>query len=281
MCTGMAIRKNNFAPCYVVVSFLLFFSVFVTNGQCFDTNYCFNVGEKVNYHVVYNWHFIWLNAGWVEFEVKKTTFMKRDVYHLYSFGSTFKGYDLFFKVRDCFESYLDMKTLQPLWFKRNTYEGGYEVNNQYLFDHRNNKIFSFTENTYKPFLRDTLDMPFCTFDVLSLVYYSRNLDFSGLEVNDTIPVSAVIDNELFNLYIRYLGKDTLETKYGHVYNCIKFSALLVEGTIFKGGEDLFIWVTDDKNRIPILIEAKILIGSVKALLSGTEGLRNKMTAKIR
>lgn len=281
MCTGMAIKNNNLATCYVVTSFFLLFSVSVTNAQCFDTNFCFSAGEKVNYKVVYNWHFIWLNAGWVEFEVKESTFMKRDVYHLYSFGSTFKGYDLFFKVRDCFESYLDMKTLKPLWFKRNTYEGGYEVNNQYLYDHRNDMIFSFTENSYKPLLRDTLDMPFCTFDVLSLVYYSRNLDFSGLEVNDTIPVSTIIDNELFNLYIRYLGKETLETKDGHVYNCIKFSALLVEGTIFKGGEDLFVWITDDKNRIPVLIEAKILVGSVKALLSSTEGLRNKMTAKVR
>ncbi len=276
----MATQKNNFITCFIATLLFLCFSAFKINAQCFDTNYCFQVGEKVNYHVVYNWHFIWLNAGWVDFEVKEATFMKRNVYYFNSFGSTFKGYDFFFKVRDRFESYLDIKTLRPLWFRRNTYEGGYSVNNQYIFDHKNNKIFSFTENTYKPFLRDTLDMPYCTFDVLSLIYYSRNLDFSGLKVNDTIPVSVIIDNELFNLYIRYLGKETIDTRDGHKYKCIKFSALLVEGTIFKGGEDLFVWVTDDKNRIPVLIEAKILVGSVKAVLSVTEGLRYKMTAKI-
>ena len=207
--------------------------------------------------------------------------MKRDVYYIDSFGSTYKGYDLFFKVRDRFKSYLDMKTLKPLWFKRNTYEGGYEVNNQYIFDHKNGRIFSFSENSYKPFIRDTLELPFCTFDVISLVYYSRNINFNGLKVNDTIPISAIIDNELFNLHIRYLGKEILTTKDGNKYNCIKFSVLLVEGTIFKGGEDLFVWITDDKNRIPVLIEAKILVGSVKAVLSNTEGLRNEMTAKIR
>ena len=51
--------------------------------------------------------------------------------------------------------------------------------------------------------------------------------------------------------------------------------MLVEGTIFKGGEDMTIWVTDDGNRVPIMVEAKILIGSVKAIITGAEGLVNK------
>ena len=55
---------------------------------------------------------------------------------------------------------------------------------------------------------------------------------------------------------------------------------MVEGTIFKGGEDMFIWVSDDKNRVPVLVEAKILIGSVKAYLTGTKGLRYPTTSII-
>lgn len=273
--------KNRSLTDYLVTTlFILFCFTYVLDGQCFDTNYCFRVGEKIKYRVAYNWHFIWINAGWVEFEVKEAKFLSRNVYHLNSYGSTFKGYDLFFKVRDSFKSYLDVETLKPLWFHRKTYEGGYAVNNQYIFDHNNERIFTFTENSNKPFLQDTIPLPLCTFDVLSLVYCARNLDFTDLKVNDTIPVSAIIDNELFNLFIRYLGKVVLKTKDGNKYNCIKFSALLVEGTIFKGGEDLFVWVTDDKNRIPVLVEAKILVGSVKALLSNTQGLRNEMSAKI-
>ena len=264
----------------LTVPVLLFLFNSLAEGQCFDTNFTFMVGEKITYQVVYNWHFIWLHAGKVDFEVKKERFLDRDVYYFDAYGTTFKAYDLFFKVRDSFESYVDMKTLKPLWFERDTYEGGYAVHESYIFDHKNKRIFSFTENSYKPFLRDTLILPDCTFDVLSLTYYCRNLDFSGLKVNDTVPVSVIIDNELFNLYVRYLGKEVIETKEGDKYRCIKFSALLVEGTIFKGGEDLFAWVTDDNNRIPVLVEAKILVGSVKALLAGTKGLRYKITAKI-
>ena len=79
-----------------------------------------------------------------------------------------------------------------------------------------------------------------------------------------------IDNEVFNLYIRHLGRDTITLHGGKTYSTFKFSAMLVKGTIFKGGEDLFVWVTDDKFHIPVLVEAKILVGSVKAILVGVE-----------
>ena len=36
---------------------------------------------------------------------------------------------------------------------------------------------------------------------------------------------------------------------------------------------MFIWVTADENKVPVLVEAKILIGSVKAYLTGAKGLR--------
>ena len=85
----------------------------------------------------------------------------------------------------------------------------------------------------------------------------------------------VIDNEIHDLYFRYRGKGVIETRNGEVYKCLKFTALLLEGSLFKGGEDLVVWVSDDKNKIPVLIEAKILVGSVKVYLEEATGLRNK------
>jgi hypothetical protein len=101
-----------------------------------------------------------------------------------------------------------------------------------------------------------------------------------LKIGDTIQINSILDNEIFTLYIRYLGRETIETRRGEKYRCIKFSALLIEGTIFKGGEDMFVWITDDDNRIPVLVEAKILIGSVKAYLESVTGVRNSMNAFI-
>ena len=110
--------------------------------------------------------------------------------------------------------------------------------------------------------------------------YCRTLDFDKYKKGDRIPITMAIDNEIFDLYIRYLGRERLRTRDGTIFNTIRFSAMLVEGTIFKGGEDLQVWVTDDKNRVPIQVEAKILVGSVKAVLTGMEGLMYPIEAQV-
>ena len=92
----------------------------------------------------------------------------------------------------------------------------------------------------------------------------------------------VIDNDVFNLFIRYLGKEDIKLhKDTKTYSTIKFSVMLVEGTLFTGGEDMTIWVTDDGNRVPVMVEAKILIGSVKAVITGAEGLVSKSILNIK
>jgi hypothetical protein len=245
----------------------------VATAQCFKKNTTFREGESITYLAYYNWGFIWLNAGWVRFTVKPESYLDREVYHLESYGSSHTSYDWFFKVRDRYRCYLDKKDLRPLWFHRKNYEGGFEVDNKYLFNYSKNVAYTFTQNSDRPYKEDTIPLPPCTFDVLSLIYYCRNLDFGRLAVYDTIPVTSIIDNEIFNLYIRYRGRETIKARDGTRYRCIKFSALLVEGTSFKGGEDLFVWVTDDNNRVPVLVEAKIVVGSVKAYLIETKGLR--------
>ncbi len=266
---------------YLLLILVSFISQLILLGQCIRENNAFSEGEIVNYEVYYNWGFIWVNAGYVEFKVKEGEFRNRPIYHLDSYGSTYKSYDWFFKVRDRYQSYVDKETFEPLWFYQQNYEGGYEVDNKYYFDQQKNLAYIYTQNSDRPFKKDTVPIPQCTFDVLSLIYYSRNIDFSRLNVGETVPMKAILDTAVYDLYIRYLGKEVFTTRDDKKYKCIKFSALLVEGTMFKGGEDMFVWVTDDKNRIPVMVEAKILVGSVKAYLRNIQGNRNPIDALLK
>ena len=72
----------------------------------------------------------------------------------------------------------------------------------------------------------------------------------------------------------------MKTESGE-FNCIKFHPLLVEGTIFKSGTDMTVWVTDDKNKIPLQVETPIIVGTIKAKLKSFSGLRNPITSKIK
>lgn len=264
---------------YLIFLFILISSVKAQN--LVEQYPVFKSGERITYNAVYNWGFIWIKAGFVEFKVNESKYKGEDAYHFNSYGTSIPSYDWLFKVRDYFQSYVRKDDLAPLFFDRNTYEGGYSVHNRFSFDYQDSLIYTKTENSDKLYTEDTLKLPQKIKDVVSGVYYIRNIDFDKYEVNDTIPIQMIIDNEIFNLYIRYLGKEVLKTHDKRKFNTIKFSALLIEGTIFNGGENLFIWVSDDLNRIPILVEAKILIGSVKATLLDTENLKFPLSSEIK
>jgi len=250
------------------------------HAQCGQTNLAFTTGERVHYEAWYNWGFVWVHAGNVTFKTDAGTYNGKPAIALDAYGYSLKSYDWMYKVRDHFKAYIHPDDLRPLWFDRNTYEGGYWAHDRYVYDYSRQVVTAETENSKKAYSKETVPFKGCIFDVLSAVYAFRNLDIQALKPGDKIPVKVIIENKPYNLYMRFLGRETKETRDKKKYRCLKFSVLLVEGTIFKGGEDMFLWVTDDQNRIPVYVEAKILIGSVKAILKGTEGLKNSSRACI-
>lgn len=247
-------------------------------AQCGESIQSFSPGETIRYQIAYNWNFVWVKAGEVTFNIEETSYKGKTAWHMTGEGNSYKFYDFIYKVRDRYEVWTDT-SLQPLHFVRDTREAKYEVYNEYTFDRKGNKIYAELSNSESTPRSDTLDWPSCTYDVLSMVYHARNLNFASLSEQDTIPISALIDGKVYDsLYVRYIGKEVIENRDGLRYRCIKFVPLLVEGTIFSGGEDMTVWVTDDNNRIPIMVEAKILVGSVKAYLYSYEGLRYPLEA---
>ncbi len=256
----------------------------MTYAQCITNNDTFESGEWAKYAAVYNWGWIWVDAGEVFFEVEDIFYKGRQHFKLRGYGATLRKYDWMFTVRDTFETVVRKNDIRPVYYRRNTSEGGFKVKNEFWYEYRpeNIKITTSSWNSKKDLERDTFYVKECTYDVLTMIYIARNLDFDGIAKNEIIPIRLIIDNEIFDeLYIRYLGKEVFTTRHGEMYNTIKFSPLLVEGTMFNEGEGMTVWVTDDKNRVPLQVEAKILVGSVKAVLEDVRGLKHPQTAKIR
>jgi hypothetical protein len=261
----------------------LFLIAALTNAraQCTSANTVFGAGEHVTYNAVYNWGFIWLNAGVVTFSVEAAMWQNQPVYHLQSIGVTHRGYDRLFMVRDTFDAYVEKDNLRPLEFRRITNEGSYSSSHHYLFNNNNRTIRAKISKEGGPVKHSILPWPECSFDILTMIYQARNIDFSKYKVNDKIPIVMVVDGEIHNLHIRYLGKEVVANREGRQFNCLKFSPLLVKGTIFEAGEDMTVWVTDDHNRVPIVVEAQILIGSVKAMFVEAKGLLHPFTSEIK
>ena len=230
----------------------------------------FQHGESITYQAKYNWGLIWLDAGEVTFSVEKTKHRGKDAFHFVGEGGTYPKYDWIYKVEDKFESYADPKTLLPIRFIRDVFEGGKTYYEESIFS--NNKAYTFVKPHKKPLYKDTVEIKNCTFDVLSVIYHARCIDYNSYKANDKIPVNLYLDNELHEIYIRYLGKENFTAPDGKVYPCIKFSPYLIDGTIFRGGESMLVYVSDDENKVPIYVEASILVGKVKAHLIRHEKL---------
>lgn len=255
--------------------------VIFANGQCKQENLVINSGEKALYDVYYNWGFVWLHAAEASFVTKVVNINNKKAYHFISKGKTLPNYDWFFKVRDTYQSIIDSATLTPIWYLRKTNEGKYSVKNQYWFNYHKKKVYLETQNSDKPFSRDTLSFTGCMLDLLSAVYNTRNINYKTLSVDDIVPIQVIVDGEKYSLHVRYLGKEPITLRDGRRFNCIKFSVLLIEGTIFTGGENMEVWVSDDRNRIPVYVEAKILVGSIKAQLYSVKGTRYPLSSDFR
>jgi len=238
---------------------------------CGVKNTAFQAGEEISYTVYYAVAGIYIDAGNATFTNVLEKINGRPVYHIAGVGKTNPSYDWIYKVRDKYETCIDTGCLQPLKFLRNVDEGGYKKYENVTFNRNANTAVT-TEGVFK--------VPDCVQDVLSAVYYSRNIDFNKYNVNDKIPFSMFLDNEVYSMYIRYLGKETVKTKYGK-FKAIKFKPLLIKGTIFEGGEKMTVWVSDDANHIPIRIESPIVVGKVKVDMMSSKNLRYPLTSLIK
>ena len=250
---------------------------FSVRAQAPDDEFCsirnttFQAGEQVTYTVYYNVAGLYIDAGTAVFTNTLEKMNNRVVYHITGDGKTNPNYDWIYKVRDKYETFIDTATLKPLKFLRNVNEGGYKKYENITFDHDAGTAVT-TKGVFK--------VPNCVQDVLSSVYYARNIDFSKYKVNDRIPFNMFLDNEVFSMYIRYLGKETVKTKYGK-FKAIKFKPLLLKGTIFEGGEKMTVWVTDDNNRVPVRIESPIVVGKVKIDMMSNKNLRYPLSSLVK
>lgn len=222
----------------------------------------FSSNERLVFDVYYHWGLIWVHAGECSFSARPEEYANKNTLHFIGEGKTFKSYDWFFKVRDRFESWADTATLAPYRYIRNSSEGGTKTYNDSYFDHRKKQIICY-KLIKAEVKKDSAKYRDCTFDVLSMIYYARCIDYSKAKKNDRIPISLYLDGTVYDsLYIRYKGKETITTKYGK-QNCIVFSPLLIKGTIFAGGEDMTVWVSDDEKKTPLLIKSSIVVGEIQ------------------
>lgn len=226
-------------------------------------NTAFGPGEYLRFRL----HYGIIDAGEAELTVNGSDrkIFGRDVYHVVGTGQTLGAFDWFFKVRDRYETYVDTKGIFPWLFIRNINEGGYEKHQNYTFYQHKAAVKTDEGKVYKiePGAQD----------MLSSLYYARTFDFSNAQPGDVFTIPTFVDDEEFPLRIKFLKREVISTRMGK-FRCLKFVPVVQKGRIFKKEEDMIVWITDDKNKLPILAKAKVLVGSIKMELVEYKNVKN-------
>jgi hypothetical protein len=244
---------------------------------CTVTNSTFQNGEIISYKIYYNLNFVWVPAGEVYFKV----FEEGDQWHYQAIGTTYPSYEWFFKVHDEYNSWVDKKTLLPNYSERSVSEGDYHIFEKISFNQTDKKMTVWrakkkgeTETKTEHSVSD------CVHDVLSSLYHLRNIDFSSQQSGYSVPFRIFMDKEEYPLKMKYIGKDAKKKVYGiGKYKTLKFQPDVIAGEVFNEGTKMTVWVSDDQNRIPLLIETPVSVGSVKMVLKEYWNLKYDFKAK--
>lgn len=217
-----------------------------------------NSGETLNYRI----HYGFLNAGTATLTALKTTFQNEPHFYIKGYGKTTGAVRAFFKVEDNYESFINIKSGLPSFYVRNVREGGYTQHYQSVFNHANQTvILTDKENPAKG--SKVIKTVKGVQDMLSAFYYLRALGPSQLKIGSVIRMDIWIDDELFPFQLKVTGSENLKTKFG-VINTLVISPSVMSGRVFKTNESVTLWVTNDRNHLPVAIKAELAVGSLKA-----------------
>nr|MBS0037418.1 DUF3108 domain-containing protein [Saprospiraceae bacterium] len=238
--------------------------------ECAMDNHSFQAGERAVYTVYYKFGFIWLSAGEVVFTVDE----RDGKYKFEAKGSTYSTYDRLFSVRNTYASTVDKKSLMPLEAMRDVKEGSYTKYVELDFDYDARQVIARHGKTRNNLQVDHIEMNRCMHDVLSIVYYSRNLDLRGVRKNDVFDFNVCFDDETYDIGMQYKGREKNKSirRLGNI-DVIEYSPGMIAGNVFNEGDKMTVWVSDDRNRIPLQIESPLKVGSVRVVLNEYEGLK--------
>lgn len=235
-------------------------------------NESFSTGELLKYKV----HYGPINAAEavIDIDPKLHRINDRLTYKATVYGKTSSSFDLFIKIRDTWQSYIDTAAILPLRSFRNIEEGSYRKRETVDFNHYTNTAKVEMKKRNKDKKHSSHKVPSDVQDIVSGFYYLRTLNYDRYKVGDKFTVKGFFDEETFDMVVTYKGRETISTKAGS-FRAIKLVPQMPKNKLFKGEDAITVYLSDDKNKIPVLISAEMFVGAVKVDLYEHKNLKHK------
>jgi hypothetical protein len=238
----------------IVYILSLLISTFTSYGQ-FNQELVKEKPYKNGEKLVYSIKFGPIVGGIASISIKQVNYSNMIVYHSIAQGKTIGIAEKLYSVKDVFESYFDVSTGLPFKLVRDVKEGNYKKREEAFFDRRSNTVYSKRKDT-------TIQVPPDIMDMVSLIYFIRSVNYLTIKEGDVIKTITYFDDEIFPFEIRYKGREKVKTKFGSIL-CHRFDPVVEPGRMFESEDDMQIWMSDDKNVIPVKIRFDLVVGSLR------------------
>ena len=269
-CLGKHIRLIKLASLGLVV----LLTSFATDSSRYITRYnnSFTTGEKLDYRV----HVGFISAGEATMTINEEIHRinQRPCFKIDVFGRTTGLFDFFYTVRDNWGTYLDTASLVPHKFYEDKRENKYRKHEVVEFDHCGDTAIVSRIDKEKPI--EYFKTPKQPQDLISGYYYIRTLDYTKIRVGQIITLDAFYDKKVYDFKVKYLGREKVKTKLGEI-NSLVFAPIMPKNDLFEDGkENIKVWLSDDSNKIPVKIWAKMFVGGVEIDLTSAQNLKSPL-----
>lgn len=234
-------------------------------------NDSFRAGESYDYKVKYG--FLTIGEAEVDVDDKIYAVSNRPCFKVNVVGKT-AGLTDVFKVRNTYRSYVDTLAFIPHKFIYSARENSYKRDQIINFDHHKNEAIKVEKEQSKTFA-----VPNNIQDVISGYYFLRTIDFSKFSIGQSISSPLFFDEDLYIMKIKYAGKGIIHTKFGKT-RVLKLNPILPKNDLFKGENAIRIWVSDDRNRVPLKIEVDFSFGTIDMEIKNYKGVKYPFIWKV-
>ncbi len=237
-------------------------------------NFSYGPGEEIEYRV--NFAFFTVGKAITRIDRDYHQVNSRTCYKVDAYGETSDWIGWLAKVDDNWGAYIDTSMLSTQVAYRKLKEGTYRKDEVVEFNHENRKVqVKILNKDTKQYDAKEYDIPDNAKDLVGGFLMLRVIDFNKVAKGDTVTISGFFEDKSYTLNIIYTGKEIIRTRVGKI-QCLKLRPLMPNNSMFDGENSIACWISDDLNRIPIKIQAKMFIGNTGLEMVRFRGLRNQL-----
>ena len=262
---------------HILVALLLFVFSLSLVGQTKINNNAFDTGEKLTYDLYYRYGLINMKGGLATLNTESTTYNGTNAYKMTLHASTGGLVNSIYNVNDTLTGFMD-RNIVPLLFTKGAAEGKDYTRERQVYKYSNGKasIRTIRHRNGELSFDENVNTDRCTYDMMSILAYARTLDYSSMKRGDNTQVQFITGRRLVNMYIRYLGTSSMKVNNGKTYDALELSLMVLDKAFVDQEEAMKVWLTNDENKLPLQIDSKLKIGTMRVVLKDFSGNKHPL-----